>query len=84
MYSIFLVTCELPKLVGNLVCNQQNNHEGCDFDGGDCYEHECDAYSLYLMGDGYCAQDNNYESCNFDGGDCVYVNAGAYINNYFQ
>ena len=26
----------VPKWIGNGLCNDENNHEACDWDGGDC------------------------------------------------
>ena len=67
------VTCDLPKLVGNGVCNQQLNHEGCEFDGGDCIDPGC----LYASKNDYCYGPANWPSCDYDYGDCIWVNAGC-------
>ena len=29
-------TCENEQLVGDLCCDDGNNHENCHYDGGDC------------------------------------------------
>ena len=74
------MTCDLPKLVGNGVCNQQLNHEGCEFDGGDCIDPGC----LYASQNDFCYEPANWPSCNYDYGDCIWVNAGNFCSNPFK
>ena len=35
-HLIVLTGCENPKHKGDGLCDDGNNHAGCDFDGGDC------------------------------------------------
>ena len=85
------IGCEsdYPHYVGNGYCIDQNNNEGCLFDGGDCCGpnvntefctlcvcHEdfiCDA-PMELIGNGLCNDEANNEECNYDGGDCCGAN----------
>ena len=71
------VTCDLPRLVGNGVCNQQLNHEGCEFDGGDCIDPGC----LHASQNDFCYEPANWPSCDYDYGDCIWVNAGNFYYN---
>ena len=73
------------EFVGTGNCNDQNNNEGCLFDGGDCcgpnvntqtcvlcicYEDlNCDA-PMHLVGNGICNDEANSQGCNYDDGDC--------------
>jgi hypothetical protein len=71
--------------IGNLFCEDENNNEGCYYDGGDCCGNfvykdlctECICYeyleclgSIELIGNGFCNDQNNNADCKFDGGDC--------------
>merc|ERR1719433_1706189 len=83
--------CSTPTfqlLVGDGRCDDFVNveHEGCEWDGGDCCgpdvntDHcsECEcldpAWGLcelpHLKGDNYCDDENNHPGCEYDGGDC--------------
>ena len=35
-HLIVLTGCENPEHKGDGLCDDGNNHAGCDFDGGDC------------------------------------------------
>ena len=59
--------------MGNGICNFENNHEGCDFDGEDCLI-ECKFNDSGNVG---CDFYNNFPSCNWDFGDCIYENVGC-------
>ena len=80
------------KSVGDGYCDDQNNNEGCYFDGGDC----CGSYvntefctlclcyedfencnaPMELIGNGLCNDEVNNVDCGYDGGDCC----GACVN----
>ena len=49
-------------------CHAVNNHEICDFDGGDCLNlpDEC----VEGIGNGYCDIFTNTKECHYDGGEC--------------
>ena len=67
-------------------CDDQNNFEGCKFDGGACcgddvntaYCSECaclggvtgNGASNVLIGNGYCNDELHNVECRYDGGDC--------------
>ena len=34
--SLFLEPCELPDFKGDGICDDENNNEACEYDGGDC------------------------------------------------
>ena len=74
--SLISVTCELPKLMNNGICDIQNNHEGCNFDGEDCLL-KCKLPHLNNGLNPECNFQNNYPTCDFDFGDCVYENSGC-------
>jgi hypothetical protein len=55
--------------MGNNDCNEENNIEKCEFDGGDCTEPvECPWPDW--IDDKVCDEINNIASCDYDGGDC--------------
>ena len=72
--------------VANLVCNDEYNHESCNFDGGDCcldcivtdFCSECLCHQNItgigllnpLIGNGICNDKLNNLRCSFDFGDC--------------
>ena len=78
--------CDLIKLVGDGVCNDETNTANCNFDGGDCclnvinkeYCSECTCFLKEfcgtgfhpLVGDGFCNEETNILECGYDGGDC--------------
>merc|ERR1711962_582983 len=75
--------CSKPNYKGDGICDDENNNEGCDFDGGDCcipnvnkdFCTECKCLeegckNLEYKGDGLCDDGNNNKGCDFDGGDC--------------
>ena len=82
--------CDIIKLVGDGVCNDETNTANCNFDGGDCclnvinkeYCSECKCFLKEfcgtgfhpLVGDGLCHDETNIVECNFDGGDCCLSN----------
>merc|ERR1719384_2892616 len=87
-------TCGAPQWKGDNYCDDENNNEGCDFDGGDCcgdnvqtqycsacecLEPECG--SPQWKGDNYCDDENNNARCDWDGGDCCGTNVNT---NYCQ
>ena len=67
-------------------CDDNNNIDICDYDGGDCcgdnvntsYCYECTCktgdgeYCQFpnFVADGFCDDGNNKSVCDFDGGDC--------------
>ena len=78
-------SCKKPKWVGDTNCDDGNNHEECDFDGGDCCTDRKHLYCTICeckekpkncphpswMNDGNCDFENNIEECDYDGGDCI-------------
>ena len=78
--------CKYPTWKGDGYCDDENNNEGCEYDGGDCCGHEvitqyCSACQCLdpgivhcqypqWQGDGYCDDQNNTGECEWDGGDC--------------
>ena len=82
--------------IGNLFCEDENNNEGCYYDGGDCCGNfvykdlctECICYeyleclgSIELIGNGFCNDETNSADCNYDGGDCcVNINTDVCSN----
>ena len=96
------IGCEsdIPGHVRDFYCDDQNNNEGCLFDGGDCcrpnvntqfctlcFCHEdlnCDA-PMELIGNGVCNDEANNEHCNYDSGDCKsFFNNEMKINIIFS
>ena len=76
---------EHPYTIGDGVCNDETNNEGCSYDGGDCcgpnvdtqYCTDCICYAdldcaapLELIGNGFCNDEANTAGCSYDGGDC--------------
>ena len=35
-FPLLLVPCQFPEFKGDGLCDDGNNHEGCEYDGGDC------------------------------------------------
>jgi len=75
--------CGSPQWQGDGYCDDDNNNEGCAYDGGDCCGNDvqttyCSACQCLACtdnypgwwGDGICDDGNNNEGCNWDGGDC--------------
>ena len=79
--------CEsvVPQYIGDGYCDDENNNDDCNFDGGDCckpnvntqYCTECICYAnincdgpLDLIDNGICNDETNTAWCNYDGGDC--------------
>ena len=76
----------MPNFVGDNECDDENNYESCDWDGGDCcgknvnttYCSACECLdpkapicrSPDNFGDNYCDDNNNNKLCHWDGGDC--------------
>ena len=72
--------------VGDNQCDDETNHAGCNFDGGDCcgdnintnfciecnckHQSACGKGFQGWVGDGYCDDLTNNAGCNYDGGDC--------------
>ena len=82
-------------MIGDGFCNDETNHPGCNYDGGDCCIYspnnekcsECACYHLEtcnvgthpLVGDGFCNDETNNVECKYDGFDCC----GSNINTDF-
>jgi len=78
--------CVVPHWKGDNLCDDENNNEGCDWDGGDCcgpdvkttYCSKCECldpawgpcHSDPWKGDNWCDDENNHPGCEYDGGDC--------------
>ena len=75
----------MPHYIGDLYCDDENNNEGCNFDGGDCCGPNIDTqYCLEcicienlscaappnLIGNGFCNDEANTAECSYDFGDC--------------
>ena len=56
--------------VGNGYCDDNNNVQECNYDGGDC---------CLDIGNGYCDDQSNTPMCNYDGGDCC----GSCVNKAY-
>ena len=87
-WSYFVkIGCEndIPGYVRDSHCDDQNNNEGCLFDGGDCcgsnvntdfctlcicYEDLNCGAPMELIGNGLCNDEANNVECYYDGGDC--------------
>merc|ERR1719361_2541721 len=65
--------CGSPWWYGDGICDDDNNNQGCNYDGGDC------CGSPWWYGDGICDDDNNNQGCNYDGGDCC----GSSVNTNY-
>ena len=79
-------------MIGDGFCNDETNHAGCNYDGGDCCiyysnNEKCSECSCYHMetcivgthpwvGDGFCNDETNNLDCKYDGFDCC----GSNIN----
>jgi len=74
-------TCGLPGFETDPWCDDANNNEGCNWDGGACCADpvltdycvrcECEACGLPdYRADEYCDDANNNVGCNWDGGAC--------------
>ena len=76
---------EHPYNIGDGVCEDDTNNEGCSYDGGDCCGSNvnkqdctnCICYAdmdctapLDLIGNGFCNDEANTAGCSYDGGDC--------------
>ena len=63
--------CCAQWLIGDGICQEQNNFLSCDnFDGLDC-KYDADGHCKEsLIGNGQCDKINIHANCNFDGGDC--------------
>ena len=89
-----------PIYKGDGFCDDQDNNEKCEYDGGDCcgddvkttYCTQClcwdPAYSgcfnAYWQGDGSCDDENNNADCEYDGGDCCGENVNATFCSHCQ
>ena len=77
----------IDEWIGDDICDDENNNNECQFDGGDCcganvdttwctacecLEGGCQFPSWFA--DGYCDDENNTPDCDFDGGDCCLPN----------
>jgi len=76
--------CGSPQWANDQWCDDENNNEGCNFDGGACcfndapgwnnYCKDCECIGCHPLnwhGDGYCDDGElNTEACAYDGGDC--------------
>ena len=60
------ISCPFSASVGNGVCNPENNHAICNYDGGDCCP------NAGLIKNDQCDYVNYNHVCQFDGGDCCY------------
>ena len=58
------------SLIGNRVCNEENNNPQCQYDGRDCCDHYYTGKWPYVLGDGFCEDKANIPQCHYDGGDC--------------
>ena len=91
---LWIIECQLPKLIQDGYCDDSTNNRHCTFDGGDCCgpcvnkEHcsECKCKTGFvkeirnaLVGDGFCHDSYNSMECNFDGGDCC----GSCVNTKY-
>ena len=61
------------SVLGNGICNLDNNYEGCKFDGGDC------CLNPELVGNGVCNDETNNAACNYDDGECCTTLGNSYI-----
>ena len=63
--------CCAQWLIGDGICQEQNDFLRCDnFDGLDC-KYDADGHcEESLIGDGKCDLINIHYNCSFDGGDC--------------
>ena len=67
----YTTECAKPGSIGNRICDNENNHAVCNYDGLDCCEGDGGVGGrLDWIGDGECDDDNNNPQCNWDGGDC--------------
>ena len=70
-------------LIGDGICNDETNNDGCSYDGGDCCgscvvtDHcsQCECIfganvTNVLIANGFCNDETNTADCNYDGGDC--------------
>merc|ERR1711962_517032 len=86
--------CPKPQWRGDGNCDDENNIESCNFDGGDCcgpnvvkkYCLECHCHNVkedcgkpLWATDEYCDDENNNGGCNYDGGACC----GPNVNKEF-
>merc|ERR1712110_732784 len=60
-------TCR-DDMMGDGVCNSENDIEACNWDGGDC-QHTCQGNANWI-GDNECDGINYNKACQWDGGDC--------------
>ena len=58
--------CPNSAAMGNGICEHENNHATCNYDGGDCCPNQ------NTITDGECNLVNYNHKCLFDGGDCCY------------
>ena len=69
-FSLYFSDCNLDELIGNNICNDENNNAACYYDGGDCGCTIPNHLSPWIVGDSYCHDEINIPGCNYDGGDC--------------
>ena len=84
--------CQSYDLMTNDVCNEVNNRLECNYDGGNCYVHDCSDVkcheeklfdpcpSFHRISDGQCDKENYNFICSFDGGDCQ----SRYMNFFLE
>jgi len=90
--------CGSPQWENDDYCDDENNNEGCNWDGGDCCFNNATGWDNYCTdceclecipsgwhGDGICDDGNlNTENCLWDGGDCCDdVDNGVFVNTNY-
>merc|ERR1711963_861782 len=82
--TITTTGCGSPQWATDQWCDDENNNQDCNFDGGACcfndapgwnnYYKDCECIGCHPLewhGDGYCDDGElNTEACAYDGGDC--------------
>ena len=58
--------CPNSVLIGDGICDIENDNVVCQYDGGDCCP------NMDLISNGQCDYINHNNICHFDGGDCCY------------
>merc|ERR1712224_499478 len=85
--------CGSPKFATDNQCDDNNNKESCNWDGGACcggktkFCKKCECLDPNhqvaacekpkYQGDKQCDDENNVESCDYDGGDCCGTKVGT-------